>query len=68
MTCATIGVDLFTERAVVDAISVIVEPVGASNGIFSQAAARNEQRTMMTAEPRPAEVRVNIVTATILLP
>ena len=40
MTCAVITAVVFNDRAVADAVSVIVEPLGARSGTLSQPEAR----------------------------
>lgn len=64
-TCAIIVVELLADSAVVDAVSVMVDPVGASSGTLWQATHRSTH-CASAAERRLHPLRVNIKITSIL--
>jgi hypothetical protein len=67
-TCAMSSVVPFTGRAVVDAVSVIVEPVGAKSGTFSQPAVTSGSQIALIAANLSRRVRAIFKILSILAP
>jgi len=68
MTCAMSVDEPFIGRAVAPETSVIVEPVGASSGTFSQAAETAARANAQAGSVNDRRRRVNMRTLNILIP